>query len=142
MTATRSQRLAPKAASPVSFLLSFSSNCFAIVFLLDLVLWWFDRCEQSPQPGRTAKILRSFMFSCTDATAPFGYKQSKRRAPENPLVVKSSVVKKQERVMNYIFKRAGTSPGIFFLSLERLSLNWRSLVWMKSLAVALLDSFR
>src|SRR5437660_12758469 len=44
--------------------------------------------------------------------------------------------------MNYIFKRAGTSPGIFFLSLERLSLNWRSLVWMKSLVGALLHSFR
>ena len=44
--------------------------------------------------------------------------------------------------MNYIFKRAGTSPGIFFLSLERLSLNWRSLVWMKSLSSALLHCFR
>src|SRR2546423_12515544 len=44
--------------------------------------------------------------------------------------------------MNYIFKRAGTSPGIFFLSLERLSSNWRSLVWMKSLVGALLHSFR
>jgi len=47
------------------------------------------------------------MFSCTDATAPFGYKQSKRRAPENPLVVKSSIVKKQERGHELYFQEGG-----------------------------------
>src|SRR6266403_3406458 len=98
--------------------------------------------EESPQSSRTAKILCVFKFLRTDATAPFGYVQSKHRPPRNEVVVKSSVVKKQEEGHGVLLRVAGTSPGIFSLSPERLSLNPGSLTWMNSLAIALLHSFR
>ena len=52
-----------------------------------------------------------------------GHEQSKHRAPSNGLVVKSSVVKKQERVTKSFQTIVSTSPGIFSLSPERLSLD-------------------
>src|SRR5713226_4216753 len=125
MPAAKSQRFTPWLAGPLSFPFSLVSKCSSIVFLLDLVLFRFDssQCDYPPLASdRKNPAPRYLLVGWRNPSFP----SFAREAPsiENSVLLVSPLLSRDKGEIPKIFSTiAGTSPGIFSLSSERLSLT-------------------